>query len=182
MSPLINRLSLELLSRKKDHNILSKGFTLVELMIVIVIVGILSAVALPNFLSQTGKAKGVEAKSQMSAITKTAAAEFQQGGTGELQVLMGGEADAETVTDADCVSLGAPAAYTDQAPTKTKFDYSCKTVLADNTLEVAATGNAADSSIKDKTIVQIIDLETGTIEVDRAKTCGTFGGTKAPAC
>jgi len=182
MKPLNNRLSLELLSSKSNSNILTKGFTLVELMIVIVIVGILSAVALPNFLSQTGKAKGVEAKSQMSAITKTAAAEYQQGGTGELQVLMGGDADAESVTDADCVSLGAPASYTEAAPTKTKFNYSCKATLATNSLEVTATGNAADSSIKDKTIVQTIDLATGTIELNRGKTCGTFGGTKNPAC
>ena len=95
-----------------------------------------------------------------------------------MQVLMGGAADAENVTDDDCVSLGAPAKYTEQAPTKTKFDYSCKATLENNTLEVTATGNAADSSIKDKTIVQTIDLATGTIELDRAQTCGTFGGTK----
>ena len=43
-------------------NLLQKGFTLVELMIVIVIVGILSAVALPNFLNQTDKAKVTEPK------------------------------------------------------------------------------------------------------------------------
>ena len=182
MTPLNNRLSLELLSSKSNSNILTKGFTLVELMIVIVIVGVLSAVALPNFLSQTSKAKAVEAKSQMSAITKTASAEYQQGGTGQLQVLMGGQADAANVTDDDCVSLGAPASYTDQAPTKTKFDYSCTATLADNTLEVTATGNSADSSIKDKTIVQTIDLTTGTIELDSSKTCGTFGGTKIPPC
>merc|ERR1712216_1007907 len=83
MTTLNSRLQLAVLNRKKGRNLIEKGFTLVELMIVIVIVGILSSVALPNFLSQTSKAKGVEAKSQMSAITKTAAAEFQQGGTGE---------------------------------------------------------------------------------------------------
>ena len=35
-------------------------------MVVIVIVGILSAVALPNFLSQSAKAKGTEAKTTIS--------------------------------------------------------------------------------------------------------------------
>jgi len=68
MTTLNNRLQLALLNRKKGRNILEKGFTLVELMIVIVIVGILSAVALPNFLSQTERAKATEAKSLSKAF------------------------------------------------------------------------------------------------------------------
>jgi type IV pilus assembly protein PilA len=55
---------------KHKQNALQKGFTLVELMIVIVIVGILSAVALPNFLNQTNKAKATEAKTISSAYLK----------------------------------------------------------------------------------------------------------------
>ena len=72
MTTLNNRLQLALLNRKKGRNILEKGFTLVELMIVIVIVGILSAVALPNFLNQTKKAKATEAQSQVTAAFKNA--------------------------------------------------------------------------------------------------------------
>ena len=64
-----------MLNRKKGRNALEKGFTLVELMIVIVIVGILSAVALPNFLSQTDKAKGTECTSLASALMGEVAAE-----------------------------------------------------------------------------------------------------------
>merc|ERR1711990_291207 len=45
-----------MLNRKKSRNALEKGFTLVELMIVIVVVGILSAVALPQFLGVREKA------------------------------------------------------------------------------------------------------------------------------
>jgi type IV pilus assembly protein PilA len=56
MSTLNSRLQLSLLNRKKDKNLLEKGFTLVELMIVIVVVGVLSAVALPNFLGVKDKA------------------------------------------------------------------------------------------------------------------------------
>ncbi|WP_415411115.1 type IV pilin protein [Synechococcus sp. A10-1-5-9] len=77
MTTLNSRLQLALLNRKKGRNLIEKGFTLVELMIVIVIVGILSAVALPNFLSQTAKAKATECTSKVGAILSQVAAEHQ---------------------------------------------------------------------------------------------------------
>jgi len=45
-----------------------KGFTLIELMIVVAIIGILAAIAIPNFLKFQAKAKQSEAKNNLSAI------------------------------------------------------------------------------------------------------------------
>jgi type IV pilus assembly protein PilA len=46
----------------------SKGFTLIELMIVVAIVAILAAVAIPNYLKFQMRAKTSEAKSNLGAI------------------------------------------------------------------------------------------------------------------
>ena len=58
-----------------------QGFTLVELLVVVVIVGILSAVALPQFFSQTKKAAATEGTQQASSIAKQAAAYYLEQGT-----------------------------------------------------------------------------------------------------
>jgi len=45
-----------------------KGFTLVELIIVVIVIGILATVAIPQFLRATERAKGGKARSAMAQI------------------------------------------------------------------------------------------------------------------
>ena len=51
-----------------------KGFTLIELMIVVAIIGILAAIAIPNFVAYQAKSKQSEAKVSLGAIFTSAVA------------------------------------------------------------------------------------------------------------
>ena len=53
-----------------------KGFTLVELMIVVAIIGILAAIAIPNFVSMQYKSKRSEVPTNLKAI-KTAEVAYE---------------------------------------------------------------------------------------------------------
>ena len=119
-------MQLALLNRKKGPNLLVKGFTLVELMIVIVIVGILSSVALPNFLSQQNKARATEGTQTLSTILKAAYADYQQ----DLE-----PNDAKSAADATIASAN-----------KDNFDY--ETPVVTTVAANADTGTTASSVLK----------------------------------
>lgn len=133
-----------LLARQK-HRSENGGFTLVELMIVIVIVGILSAIALPNFLNQTKKAAATEAKQQVSSVFKqTHAYVLENGSLGSV--------------DSDC---------SDYAGTLTSvkegagFAYVCSGTQT--AFKVTATGDSTNTNTKDVVVTLTGDCDKGIV-------------------
>lgn len=57
---------------------LAKGFSLVELMIVVAIIGILSAVAIPNFMKFQAKSRQTEAKTNLKGFHEATTAYFAE--------------------------------------------------------------------------------------------------------
>ena len=131
MTSLNSKLQLAVLNRKKGRNLLEKGFTLVELMIVIVIVGILSSVALPSFLNQRGKAASTEATQRISVILKDAITESDEG-LSATEVIDNAEASAALDTNEE------------------SFLYSITEGTSEDSVCVLATGKAKATTVAGK--------------------------------
>jgi type IV pilus assembly protein PilA len=149
---------------KKQHTARQGGFTLIELMIVIAIVGILAAIALPAYQDYTVRAKLSEALA-VAAEGKTTIAEFAAA-----QGAMPSDANSAGIT----VAGFGPGSYVSAATYIDGGD-------TEGTYRITISNNAQDlpSDIRGDTF----DL-VGTLDVNSRRVswqCGPGSGTPIPA-
>lgn len=100
---------------KKDM----KGFTLIELMIVVAIIGVLAAIAIPNFLNYKCKARQSEAKQALGTLRTGQEAyfvEFESYSLAKASIGFNMKSDAKytyDITDADASGFTATATLID---------------------------------------------------------------------
>jgi len=116
----------------------SAGFSLVELMIAVAIVGILSAIALPNLARQTDKAKASEAKILASAAAKEAQIAWSENGREGLNQWMN-----------------------EQCPAATRqFGFACS-IASDTDARITATGSSSSGGLAGQTITAKVNPSQG---------------------
>ena len=115
------------------------GFTLIELLIVVVILGILAAIAVPKFGSTKGKAYSATLKSDLRNLATAQEAYYYDNGTytGDLNLLNVSPSTGVTmaVPEATAAGWSATATHTQSTPTTCAVFFGGAAAVAPATVE-----------------------------------------------
>jgi type IV pilus assembly protein PilA len=151
------RLLLHLARTNRQHG----GFTILELLVVVFIVGLLSAIAMPSMLSQSNKARESEAKTYIGAINRAQQAYFLEKGTfGYITNLELGISNSANYTYSSLPSGSAMTAIADTTavPVGTVKGYAGRVWLS-----VLSDGDATTWSIVCEGTPSTVPVITGTV-------------------
>ncbi len=135
---------------------IQKGFTLIELMIVVAIIGILAAVAIPAYSDYTAKAQASEPFVMLDGIKSRISESMAQ--------------------DPASVNCGVPAAVVG------KFsDLALPTVAAGVCTATVTLNASTNANITGKTVIMTFDSATGLFTTSQTTTGGTLAAKYLPA-
>lgn len=141
--------------QKKEGGIMRKGFTLIELIIVVIIVGILASFAIPQYTKLTTKAKAGKAKHAISLIKQ---AEKLYAAEHDAYINVSeGSINSDVGKDVTGVDLSEVDGDTD-------FDYSTSGCDADDCTVTAAASHQIGGCAEDSTISYT--FSTGAFTLD----------------
>jgi type IV pilus assembly protein PilA len=124
---------------RRERFAAERGFSLIELLVVILIIGILAAIAIPSFLSQKGKAFDAQAK-ELARTAQTTAETIATGNDGSYEKVTPAALHAEESTID--ITASTTNAYLNKASgTKTGYAVTVRAISGDEfTISRGATG------------------------------------------
>jgi len=158
------------------NRLLNMGFTLAEVLAVIVIIGILSSIALPNYLNQLSRTRQSEAASSITQLQNAIVAFADENGIyptswkelNEVAAIMTPSGAATTQKDFKKMTLASVGC-------KKEGENNCYTVEATYEKEDALytlTAMPVDSRLQKYNIIACLDLRLGTSDFKKGKQSG----------